>query len=89
MGLFDKLNKMKKTIDAAFEKSKLALDNNKKMMQKRKTKATNQKRKLKKLKTEQKLLTQDSNIESMCLLFILTLFSLLICHDQQASYYIC
>ena len=44
------------------------------------------KRKLKKLKMEQMLLTQDRNIESTCLLFILTLFSLLICHDQQASY---
>ena len=45
-----------------------------------------EKRKLKKLKKEQNLLTQDRNIESMCVLFTLTLFSLLICHDQQASY---
>ena len=33
-----------------------------------------EKRKLKKLIKEQKLLTQDRNIESTCLLFILTLF---------------
>ena len=38
-----------------------------------------EKRKLKKLTKEQKLLTQDRNIVS-------TLFSILICHDQQASY---
>ena len=45
-----------------------------------------EKRKLKKLRKEQSLLTQDRNIGSTCLLFILTLFSLLICHDSYASY---